>query len=174
MTTDPQPSRNLFPVVAFDLIGNDEADELLAEWGHWLGGCNRPFGRQSWGLLIGGDCLAVAVSASTVQATCGGYPRQEVVELARLCSHPDHRDLTRVALRLWRKVGPAAWGARYWPVRACVSYQDAARHTGNIYRFDGWSKVADVRGGTAGGSWQRGKTYQPKAIWAFDLAERAA
>lgn len=78
----------MFPLVTFDLVTNEFADMLLKDWGHWLGGCNRPFGRQSFGLSIEGEVLAVAVSASTVNATCGGIPRQECVELARLCSAP--------------------------------------------------------------------------------------
>lgn len=155
--------------VAWDRIANAEADGLLVGWGHWLGACNRPFGRQSWGLALYGDIVAVAVSASTVNAMCGGYPRSEVVELARLCAHPEHRELTRVALRLWRVTAPAAWARSQWPVRAVVSYANAARHRGNIYRFDGWHKVADVPGGTAGGGWQRGKAYEAKTVWAYDL-----
>lgn len=163
---------NLYPLVAFDLIDDDLADAQLVAWGHWLGGCNRPFGRQSFGLTIHGDLLAVAVSASTVNAKCGGYRRGEVVELARLCAHPDHRDLTRVALRLWRKVAPPAWGATYWPVVAVVSYSNAARHKGDIYRFDGWRKVGDTRAGKAGTNtgWTRPrKDYEAKAIWAYAL-----
>ena len=159
----------IFPLITFDLIPNEVADERLKEWGHWLGGCNRPFGRQSFGLSIEGDVLSVAVSASTVNATCGGVPRQECVELARLCSAPAHRDLTRPALRLWRKIAPVAWTRKYWPVRALVSYSNAIRHKGDIYRFDGWKKVADVRGSTGGGNWTQKKTMEPKAVWVFDL-----
>jgi hypothetical protein len=85
-------SLDLLPLVAFDRIGNEEADRLLKEWGHWLGGCNRPFGRQSFGLQVADlGLIAVAVSASTVNETCAGWPRREVVELARLASHPEYR-----------------------------------------------------------------------------------
>lgn len=160
----------LMPIVTFDLMDDIEADAALVEWGHWLGACNRPFGRQSFGLRIEGELVAVAVSASTVNATCGGFRRGEVVELARLCAHPEHTDMTRVALRLWRKVAPRTWGARYWPVKALVSYANAVRHRGDIYRFDGWTKVADVRGGTAGGGWARGKEYEAKSVWSFEVA----
>jgi hypothetical protein len=164
-------SLDLLPLVAFDRIGNEEADRLLKEWGHWLGGCNRPFGRQSFGLQVADlGLIAVAVSASTVNETCAGWPRREVVELARLASHPEYRWATRVALRLWREVAPACWAAQYWPVRACVSYANTARgHTGQVYRMDGWRKVAEVRGGTAGGSWTRGKRYDPKTVWAWEV-----
>jgi hypothetical protein len=163
---------NLFPIVAFDLVPDPVADDALAAWGHWLGPCKRPFGRQSFALTLHGEILAAAVSASTVNATCGGYPRTEVVELARLCAHPDHRELTRVALRLWRVVAPDAWAARYWPVRALVSYANAARHRGDIYRFDGWRKLADLRPSGGGGTWSRPRhPGDRKTLWAFDLAK---
>lgn len=166
---------NMFPIIAFDLIPNEDADARLVEWGHWLGGCNRPFGRQSFGLFVHNELLAVAVSASTVNGRCGGYERQQVVELARLCAHPDHRDLTRVALRLWRKIAPQCWSAHYWPVTACVSYSNAIRHKGDIYRFDGWRKVADTHGGKCGVNtgWTRPRhNYDPKAIWVYDVAQK--
>lgn len=162
----------MFPRITFDVIENERADAALIEWGHFLGACNRPFGRVSFGLELDSQLVAVAVSASTVNARCGIDARTECIELARLCSHPDHRDLTRVALRLWRKVAARTWP--HWKARALVSYANATRHTGDIYRFDGWTKVADVRGGVAGGnegSWTKGKRYDPKSVWRFDLAE---
>lgn len=176
MGADPLAQLPLFPAVAWDRIPCATADTLLQRWGHWLGACNRPFGRQAWGLWLDGAIVAVAVSASTPNARCGPYARHQVVELARLCAHPAHRDLTRVALRLWRKTAARAWAASYWPVRAYVSYANAIRHRGDIYRFDGWRKVADVPGGVAGGSWQRGKVYAPKSVWVYDLTlpERTA
>lgn len=161
----------MFPLVTFDLIDNQRADDALVAWGHWLGACNRPFAKQSFGLEIEGELLAVAISASLINETCGGYQRHQAVELARLCAHPDHRDLTRVALRLWRVIAPITWGRKYWPVVALVSYSNAARHTGDIYRFDGWRKVCDVKAGTAGKTWTRPRKapYEAKAVWAFDL-----
>lgn len=164
----------MFPLVTFDLIPNEQADAALIAWGHWLGGCNRPFGRQSFGLEIESELVAVAVSASTVNGKCGGYNRQDVVELARLCSHPDHRDLTRVTLRLWRVMAPITWGRKFWTVRALVSYANASRHTGDIYRFDGWTKVAEVTGGTAGATWKRPRkaAYEAKTVWAYELPHR--
>jgi hypothetical protein len=158
---------NLFPPVSFDCIDNSLADECLRAWGHWLGGCNRPFGRQSFGVMLYGNVISVAVSASTVNARCAGYDRQTVVELARQASEPDHRWATRVCVRLWREVGARLWP--YWPVVACVSYANALRHAGDIYRFDGWRKVADVRGGVAGGNWGRGKRYDPKSVWVYEF-----
>src|SRR6266487_3233430 len=112
-------SLDLCPLVSFDRVTDGVADHLLEEWGNWLGGCNRPFGRQSFGLQLAEvGIIAVAVSASTVNPTCAGYNRQEVVELARLCAHPDHRWATRVTLRLWRETAPTCWSGKYWPVRS--------------------------------------------------------
>ncbi len=159
---------NLFPLVAFEITADCEVDQLLVDWGHWLGGCNRPFGRQSFRLVVGGrGIVAVAVSASTVNKTCGGFDRKDVIELARLCSKPSEEWATRVMLRLWREVAPKVWP--YWVARALVSYSNSVRHTGNIYRFDGWRKVGEVPGGVAGGNWTRGKRYDPKAVWVWDL-----
>jgi len=168
---------SMFPLVAFDRIDDADADAALVAWGHWLGACSRPFGRQSFGLHLHSQLVAVAVSASTVNARCGGYDRGEVVELARLVSRPDCAWATRVCLRLWRELAPAAWGKAYWPVRACVSYANAIRHTGDVYRFDGWRRVADVAGGNPGvdTAWKRPRkaAKEPKSVWAWDVAARA-
>lgn len=161
----------MFPLVTFDHLDHERADALLVDWGHYLGGCTRPFGRHSFALTVA-DCgpIAVAVSASTVNETCAGWPRREVVELVRLCAAPTHRWATRVALRLWREIAPGEWGRDYWPVRALVSYANTAQgHKGDIYRFDGWEKAAEVRGGVAGGNWTRGKRYDPKSVWVYRL-----
>lgn len=155
------------PLAAWDGLENELADEALVEWGHWLGGCNRPFGRQSFGLTVCERLVAVAVSASTVNAKCAGYQRGRVVELARLCSHPDHRWATRVALRLWRETAAAAWP--YWPVEALVSYSSATRHRGDIYRFDGWRRVRDMRGSTGGGTWGQKQPTEAKTVWAYEV-----
>lgn len=163
----PRPATNLFPFVAFSGIDNDLADACLIKWGHWLGGCNRPFGRQSFGLFYFNEIISVAVSASTVNAKCAGFNRQEILELARLCSEPNHRWATRICLRLWRQIAPQTWP--HWPVNVLVSYANALRHKGDIYRFDGWQKVAEVKGGKAGGGWNRGKIYEPKSIWIYPL-----
>jgi hypothetical protein len=161
---------DLYPLAKFDRIDDCLADTLLERWGHWLGGCNRPFGRQSFGLqLFSHGVISVAVSASTVNGRCGGFDRQECVELARCCSHPNYRWATRVCLRLWRELAGECWSQAYWPVVALVSYSNAIRHKGNIYRFDGWRKVANLPGGVAGGNWSRGKRYDPKSVWVYEL-----
>jgi hypothetical protein len=160
----------LLPLVAWGLCDDHLADQLLVAWGHYLGSCDRPYGRQSFALTLAGEVVGVAVSASTVSATVAGYQRQEVVELARLCAHPEHRDLTRVALRLWRILAPGEWP--YWPVRALVSYSDSSRHKGNIYRADGWTRVAETKGSSGGGTWSTKKEATSKTLWKWIVEDK--
>lgn len=175
----------LFPLVTWSRCDNALADRCLVQWGHWLGGCNRPFGRQSFVLRLYDEPVAVGVSAATVNAVCGPYCRGQVVELARLCAHPLHRDMTRVALRLWRVTAAQWWLAAMnrndllvnrkwlWRVDAYVSYANAIRHKGDIYRFDGWRKIADVKGGGGGGTWSKKKS-DPKSLWVYSLHDENA
>lgn len=172
---------NLFPLCSWILCDDAESDRYLVEWGHFLGPCDRPFGKQSFALVLYDMVVAVAVSASTVSAYCGGYRRGECVELARLCTRPNYSDLTRVALRLWRVTAPGQWLAYmnaperiqergwFWQVKTLVSYANATKHSGNLYRFDGWIKVADVEGSTGGGTWSKKKKSEPKSLWVFLL-----
>jgi hypothetical protein len=129
----------------------DEANALLVHWEHKLGECHRPFRTESWLFLVDGVPTAVAISASTVSATVAGYRRQEVVELARICA--SERWANRLMLRWWREVGARRWEC--WPVRAAVSYHLEAHHTGDLYRFDGWTKVKEGCGSRGGGTWSR-------------------
>jgi len=160
----------LFPLARFDRIANSTARSLCVQWGHYLGGCGRPFGVQSFGLSVSGlGVISVAVSASIAGITCDGIPRFDCVELARLCTLPSERWATRVTLRLWRQLAPAEWAREQWPVRALVSYSDKTRNTGDIYRFDGWKRGSDVRGRTSVGGRQRGATCNPKSVWVFQV-----
>ena len=136
--------------MALTVMPMTEANRLLVEWGHKLGACNRPFSQQGWSLELGGEPISVAVSASAVSATVGGYYRRtEVVECARLCSRPDAAWATRIMLRLWREVCAQRWVD--WEVRAAISYSHNGMHTGDLYRFAGWTKVKDDCGSSGGG-----------------------
>jgi hypothetical protein len=171
-----QPALGFAPIY-FDVIDDGLADDFLNEDAdHWLGGCDRPFGRISYGLYLLGQLVAVAVSASTPNESCGPYSRYEVVECARLSAHRDHRDQTRVALRCWRTLAGVDWSAAYgehWPsITGYVSYANSRRHNGDLYRFDGWKKVAETKGSTGGGTWSRPRqSGEPKAVWAFELPD---
>jgi hypothetical protein len=135
------------------------ANALAIRWGHYLGPCKRPFGIQAWRLDIGGEPISIAISASTVSPTAAGYPRGQVVELARLCTRPDSRWATRVMLRLWREVAAPAWP--YWDATAAVAYSDNKRHPGHIYRTDGWTRITDRAGAPSG----------PNATWSKQRSE---
>lgn len=141
----------------FEEIRPDQANELIEEWGHPLGPCNRPYLSRAWGLAIDGQAVAVAMSASTVGATSAGYKRAQVVELARIARHPDHRGIMRVMLRLWRDYFAARWDGWDGPVRAAVSYalpaDEHGKGTGNLYRFDGWTLWGKCKPWGGGATW---------------------
>ena len=153
----------------------DEANDLLVRWGHNLGAVHRPFRSESWAFLVDGRPVSVAVSASVVSSTVAGFRRGEVVELARLASA--ERWANRLMLRWWREVAAQRWEC--WPVRAAISYSQNARHSGDLYRFDGWEKVSDDCGSTGGGAWSR-KRYATdavagkKTLWVWRYPTRVA
>lgn len=160
---------DMFPLLSFVEIDNHEAERALIRSEHYLGPCNRPYAKQSFGLLLRGQLVSIAVSASTPAPTCDRYARKEVVELARLASLPGYNTFTRVAIRAWREIAPAVWAQRYWHPIACVSYSSETRHKGDVYRFDGWRKVAIVRGSTGGGHHSKRQERDDKAIWVWKL-----
>lgn len=161
------------PAVGFSETGITVANTLLTEWGHYLGPCNRPFGQQAWRLDLAGEPIAVAVSASTVSSTAAGHAREDLVELARLCTRPGFNWATRVALRLWRETAAPAWP--YWATSAAIAYSDNARHEGAIYRFDGWTRVKTNSTSGGGGTWTKTRTADnpatgPKSLWLWNLS----
>lgn len=139
------------PIAGFESMDEDAVNELLVDWGHNLGACDRPFGQQGWAFMLDGVPISVAMSASVVSSTVNGYRCQEVVELARLCSKPGMAWVTRPMLRMWREIGGPRWP--YWPAQAAISYSQNALHSGDIYRFDGWEKFTDTAGSSGGGTW---------------------
>lgn len=161
---------SLLPLVAVEQATMGEANQLLVQWGHYLGPCRRPFGQQAFVLEVDGRPVAAAVSASIVSATVAEFSRGQVVELARLCAAPDARWSTRVMLRLWREVLADAWP--HWPVHAAVAYSQNARHQGDIYRFDGWTKITDKAGSSGGSAWSRKRyasdaAHGRKTLWLW-------
>jgi hypothetical protein len=57
------------------------------------------------------------------------------------------------------------------------SYANSVRHRGDLYRFDGWKKIVEVRPGRAGGTWTRPRPLhdrERKTLWAFELSEPSA
>jgi hypothetical protein len=171
--------------VAFDSIDMAEANPLLIAWGHGLGALNRPFGQEAYALLLDGRPISLAMSASTVSDTVQiepdaddgpgrRLPREQVVELARLCSAPGYGWATRVMIRIWREVFAQRWPS--WPPTYAISYQQNAKYRGDVYRFDGWTTVTTAAGKSGGGgAWTR-KRYAAdpakgsKTLWSWRYA----
>ena len=168
------------PVAGLSAADPDWVNVLLKRWGHNLGPVKRPFGSQAWSLDVDGVAVAVAVSVSTVSAhvigTENGQPvrleRGEVVELGRLCADPAQRWATRPMLRLWREVAARRWGYEYWPPIAAVAYSQNSRHQGDIYRWDGWTRISSACGSSGGGTWSRKRSatdavHGRKSLWLW-------
>jgi hypothetical protein len=108
------------------------------------------------------------------------YACREVAELGRLCSAPDARWATRPMLRLWREVAAPRWP--HWPVRAAVAYSQNARHEGDIYRWDGWTRIRNdcaSSGGAGASSWSAavrkgGRSYGAKSLWLWRYGGESA
>jgi len=159
------------PMVSLSALEMDDANRLLDRWGHRLGPIHRPFTMQAFALEVDGDPVSVAVSASTVSDTVAGLLRTEVVECARLCAAPAVRWANRVMIRLWREVCAPRWPD--WRPIAAISYSQNAHHSGDLYRFDGWHKMASNAGASSGGgAWTRKRhatdaVMGPKSLWLW-------
>lgn len=164
------PLLDVAPVAA-DTISVAEANALLVAWGHRLGPCTRPFSQRAYVLLVDGEPVSLGMSASAVSGTVAGYRRDQVVELARLCSAPGQSWASRVMLRLWREVFAQRWPD--WPVVAAVSYSQNAHHRGDLYRFDGWERVRTDAGHPPGrtATWAKYPADHPargpKSLWVW-------
>jgi hypothetical protein len=138
------------------------ANDLLCAWGHRIGPCRRPMGTLDAHALLGpdGEPLALTVTADLVRETVAGVPgstRQTAIELARLCAAGPH--LCRPMLRLWRELVWPSYGRRM-----AVSYQDADMHRGELYRHDGWRRVAWSHSGRDARS---GRVGRNKWVWVY-------
>lgn len=156
MTATAQIALETFGIHA---ISDDDANDLLERWRHPLGALNRPFGRHDWALLLDGEPIALACSASTVSASITDeqdrrFTRFELVELARLARHPDHPYVLRPMLRLWRAYLGPRWERDQWRPLAAISYALPGT-PGDLYRFDGWTRVREVKRSMGGGTWTK-------------------
>jgi len=159
------------PLLGLYSMDMDDANRLLVEWKHKLGPVHRPFHQEAYGLELDGELIGLVTSGSIVNGPVAGLQRNEVVELTRLAS--PNRWACRVLIRLWREVCGPRWPS--WPVIAAVSYSHNAMHTGNLYRFDGWTKVRDDAGSSGGGTWGRKRkntdaVYGKKTLWLWRYA----
>lgn len=158
MTRTPFP---IFPDVVFRPIDRGTLNQCLVAWGHKMGPVRRPTVGWSHALLVDGEPVAVVATDTLIRPRVAGLSRHDAIELSRLCAA--RPDLSRVILRLWRGL--------VFPIlcQECgfvwaVSYQDAAIHSGNLYRFDGWVRLATSRSGTDPRSGRKGRR---KVIWGW-------
>lgn len=179
MTLALAPRLLTVPLVGLHPVTLEEANALLVRFGHRLGPVERPFRSECFVLELDGEAVSVAVSASAVSDTIVGeidgqpieYRRDEVVELARLASSEPWAN--RVMIRLWREACAPRWTC--WPVRAAVSYSKNAMHRGDLYRFDGWTRIRTDAGSSGGGAWSRKRyasdaVHGSKSLWVWRYA----
>lgn len=158
------------PLAAFDSVSLAYANDLLTRWGHRMGPLERgnSAALQCHVLYVHGAPVALACTSSLIRERVGGglghMTRANTVELSRLCAGQPWA--CRVALRLWRETVFPGTGAAW-----AVSYQDAAMHTGNVYRFDGWARAGYSSSGTDSRSGRKGRR---KWIWVWPADARAA
>lgn len=154
------------PIVHIEQIEKSSLNKCLVEWEHKMGPWKRPnFGNAHFHALFhNGEPVALAVDDQLIAETAGGFPRSEALELARICAK--RRDLNRVMLRLWREFIFPAFG-KSW----AISYQDAVIHGGDLYRFDGWTRIGTSNSGTDRRSGLKGRK---KVIWGWKMPEEPA
>lgn len=147
------------PIAHVEAIDRDMLNRALVAWQHKMGPWERPdFGRARFhGLFNNGDLVAVTAADGLIRAEVCELSRDQAIELGRLCAA--RPDLCRAMLRLWREFVFPALGYPW-----AVSYQDAAQHTGNLYRFDGWVRLGASSSGTDQRSGKRGRR---KVIWGW-------
>lgn len=126
-----------------------------------MGPVRRPTGGWSHGLFHDDQLVAVMATDTLIRPRVAGLTRREAIELSRLCAA--RPDLSRVALRLWRVFVFPVLCQRHG-FRWALSYQDTHAHSGNLYRFDGWTRLATSRSGTDSRSGRRGRS---KVIWGW-------
>jgi hypothetical protein len=154
------------PLVSFDTISRDELNDCLVAWKHKMGPIRRPEYRApvDLGVRHHGELVAVVASDSLIRETCG-LGRSDAFELSRLCAA--RPGLCRVAVRLWREfVYPDI--ARSWRTPWAISYQDAAQHSGDLYRFDGWVRLGYSTSGSDPRALPGTAAVRRKVIWGWN------
>lgn len=152
------------PIASFEPITLTRANEKLVEWGHKMGPLHRGNQNATCHGLFSSTELVAVTTVSTLITPCaagGRLTREDTCELSRLCAA--RPGLCRVALRLWREFVFPHLG-----YKNALSYQDADIHSGNTYRFDGWTRIAYSRSGTDprgnGGDGRKGRN---KWLWVW-------
>lgn len=158
------------PLGSFDVIGRDEANECLERWGHRMGPIRRPLFRApiDFGLREKGELLAVATADTLIRPTAG-LDRSNAFELSRLCAAAPR--LTRLMIRLWTEIGYPEI-VRTWGTPWAISYQNAAMHDGDLYRFDGWVKLKYSTGGRDPRALFNTVSAQRRVLWGWNGSRR--
>lgn len=163
-------STSLFPLASFDSTSLATANALLDRWGHRMGPLERGNSQAQHCHLLRahGEPVAVVTTSSLIAPRVGGglghMTRDNTVELSRLCAGEPWA--CRVALRLWRELVFPGTGMRW-----AISYQDAAMHSGNVYRFDGWRRAAFSHSGM---DRRTGRPGRDKWVWVWPAQETRA
>lgn len=161
------------PLFSFDRIGRGEMNDLLVRWGHKMGPIRRPEYTPPIDFAFRKDGQPIVViAADTLIRPTTGLDRSTGFELSRLCADPGTAKVSSLAMRMWRALAyPLIVDA--WKTPWVISYQDAAQHTGNLYRYDGWV----VRGYSVSGTDPRANDdtakVRRKIIWGWN-ADAAA
>ncbi|CAO3447952.1 hypothetical protein [Azospirillum argentinense] len=164
--TDTAPLSLLPPLASFDAIDLDSLNSCLTAWEHKMGPWLRPDYGDQWlyGLRHEGRLVAVTAACALMTPKCAaGLSRAEAFELGRVCAVAP--DWCRVAVRLWRMtIYPSICHARdhQW----AISYQDALLHSGDLYRHDGWARIAFARGSSSTDQ-RTGRKGRDKWIWGW-------
>ncbi|TIN84339.1 hypothetical protein [Mesorhizobium sp.] len=150
------------PILHVEPIERDTLNRCLVDWQHKMGAWTRPkFKEWLTALFHNGRPVAVMVATTLIRKRCAGLSREDAIELGRVCAVRPH--INRAALRLWREfIFPdicASYGCK-----AVISYQDAVLHSGDLYRFDGWTRIDTSRSGTDQRTGAKGRS---KVIWAY-------
>lgn len=138
---------------------------MLSAREHKMGAFNRPMGMKVCHALFHSQRpVGIAITASLIMPNVGGVDgctRENTIELARV--RAERRDLNRVVLRLWREFVFPGLGKQF-----AISYQDAALHSGDLYRFDGWKKAGFSNSGTDRRS---GRPGRDKWVWLWEAKQ---
>lgn len=136
-----------------------EADPLIEQWGHPLGGLRpgkkggRPFGYTAFLCEALGRPVCVLISASSPNGSVSaahGLHRYNVVELARVARPDTDRQATLAAIRLWSVYLAPLWPQRYpklWSgLDGAISYSlpgtpSARDPMAGMYRRLGWKHL---------------------------------
>lgn len=153
------------PLVSFDLIDREQANMHLVAWAHQHGPLNRPCFKSpiDFGLRQRGELVAV-VCADTLIRKTQGFDRSQAFEISRVCGAAPGLSFT--AVRLWRHFAYPAIVAT-WGTPWVISYHDATRHAGALYRRLGFALIGYSTGGADRRAVDGTVTARKRLIWAW-------